>query len=190
MTQIASRSGPAIRALALALVASFTLIMATATATAEEIDRFVGEYTGSAEIVNADGSSAPRDMSVWIESTGKGFSVKWSTITYRADGDSKEKVYEIFFVPSDRDGVFSAAMKKNVFGHEVQLDPMKGEPYVWARIIYDTLTVYSLFVDEDGGYELQQFDRTLAEGGLKLDFARVSNGMKKRTTSAFLERQD
>jgi hypothetical protein len=66
---------------------------------------------------------------------------------------------------------------------------MKGEPYVWARVIGDTLTVYSLFVDADGGYELQQFDRTLTEGGLNLEFSRISNGTQRRTTKAFLDRQ-
>jgi hypothetical protein len=79
-------------------------------------------------------------------------------------------------------------MKRNVFGHDVQLDPMKGEPYVWARIHGDTLSVYSLFVAEDGGYEIQQFDRTLATGGLDLDFQSVRNGEIQRTVSTFLTR--
>jgi hypothetical protein len=66
---------------------------------------------------------------------------------------------------------------------------MKGEPYVWARIVGDTLSVYSLFVSEDGGYEIQQFDRTLARGGLTLDYQSVRNGKINRTVSTFLERQ-
>jgi hypothetical protein len=80
-------------------------------------------------------------------------------------------------------------MRRNVFGHDVQLDPMKGEPFVWARIEGDTLSVYSLFVTETGGYEIQQFDRTLADGGLSLDFQVVINGKIQRTVSTFLERQ-
>lgn len=154
-----------------------------------DISRFVGDYSGSAEIVENDGTASPRDMSVSISTTNKGFVVKWTTVTHKSEGRTKENTYEISFVPSDREGVFAAAMKKNVFGHEVQLDPMKGEPYVWARVIGDTLTVYSLFVDADGGYELQQFDRTLTEGGLNLEFSRISNGTQRRTTKAFLDRQ-
>ena len=34
----------------------------------------------------------------------------------------------------------------------------------------------SIFVDDDGGYEMQQFDRTLVDGGLKLDFSSAKNG--------------
>jgi hypothetical protein len=71
----------------------------------------------------------------------------------------------------------------------VQLDPMKGEPYVWGRIDGDTLSVYSLFVAEDGGYEIQQFDRTLTTGGLMLDYQSVRNGQINRTVTTFLERQ-
>ena len=80
-------------------------------------------------------------------------------------------------------------MKRNVFGHEVPLDPMKGEPFVWGRIEGKTLTVFSLFIDEKGGYELQQYDRTLADGGLDLSFSRFRNGVKSRSVETFLKKQ-
>ena len=150
------------------------------------INSFVGDYSGSADIQTADGSVLTRDMSVSIRELKEGFSVRWSSTTYR-EGEPREKSYQISFVPSDRPGVFAAAMTKNVFGHEVPLDPMKGEPYVWARIGGDTLTVFSLFVDNDGGYEIQQFDRTLAEGGLELEFRRLRNGEPQRSVSTFLK---
>ncbi|MDK3074187.1 hypothetical protein QO034_13790 [Sedimentitalea sp. JM2-8] len=182
-----SRSQPFSHVLLIGILAS--LFCWFAVPTRADISQFVGDYSGSAEIVNDDGSASPRDMSVSISTTAKGFVVKWTTVTHRSEGRTKENTYEISFLPSDREGVYAAAMKKNVFGHEVQLDPMKGEPYVWARVIGDTLTVYSLFVDADGGYELQQFDRTLTEGGLNLEFSRISNGTQRRTTKAFLDRK-
>lgn len=148
-----------------------------------------GFYSGSAEIVRADGSTSNRDMSVAIETTRDGFEVAWSTTSIRANGSVKEKDYVIEFVPSERENVYSAAMERNVFGHEVQLDPMKGEPFVWARTQDATLTVFSLFVDEAGDYELQQFDRTLVEGGLKLEFRAVRNGQVTRSVNTFLARQ-
>ncbi|MEL7089428.1 MAG: hypothetical protein AAGL98_13470, partial [Planctomycetota bacterium] len=106
------------------------------------------------------------------------------------DGRTKEKSYAIDFVPSGRDAVYAAAQQKNVFGHLVQLDPMKGEPYVWARIDDDTLTVYSLFVSEAGGYSLQQYDRTLADGGLNLRFQNIRDGEILRAVETFLTRVD
>lgn len=154
-----------------------------------DISRFVGDYTGSAEILSADGTLTPRDMSVSISENRKGFTVQWTSITYKPDGRIKEKSYSIDFVASERSGIYAAAMTRNVFGHTVQLDPMKGEPFVWGRIAQDTLTVYSLFVDDIGGYELQQFDRTLTEGGLTLEFSNLRNGEKQRSVSTFLARQ-
>lgn len=155
-----------------------------------QVERFVGTYSGSAEVEFADGTTEPRDMSVEISKTKAGFAVEWSSITFRRDGKAKVKSYRIDFLASERDGVFSAAMRQNLFGHAVPLDPMKGEPYVWGRINGDTLTVFSMFITEDGGYEMQQFDRTLADGGMTLDFRRFRNGVEQRAVNTFLRREE
>lgn len=169
--------------------AALFIFFSVGLALANETSRFVGNYSGSADVENSDGTVTPRDMSVTISELDEGFTVQWSSVTYRDDGRSKEKSYRIDFVPADRgDGIFAAAMRRNVFGHAVQLDPMKGEPYVWSRIHSDTLTVYSLFVSEDGGYEMQQFDRTLVDGGLELHFKRIDNGVTQREVKTFLAR--
>ncbi|WP_371808155.1 hypothetical protein [Ruegeria sp. HKCCD7239] len=156
---------------------------------AADIEDFVGDYVGSANVVDQDGSETPRDMSVSIQATKDGFNVSWKTTTYKADGRVKEQSFSIDFKESERSDVYSAAMRRNVFGHEVPLDPMQGEPFVWGRIEGDTMTVFSLFIDENGGYELQQFDRTLADGGLNLSFSRFRNGIKSRSVETFLKRQ-
>ncbi|WP_299041707.1 hypothetical protein [uncultured Tateyamaria sp.] len=154
-----------------------------------EIAPFVGSYTGNAEVTQIDGKKIPRDMSVMISENKQGFTVTWTSVTYKASGKVSEKSYSIDFVPSGRGNVYAAAQKKNVFGHEVQLDPMKGEPYVWSRIDDQTLTVYSLFVDVDGGYSLQQYDRTLTEGGLNLRFQNIRDGEILRAVETFLARK-
>ena len=172
----------------MARVAAVGLCMIGSIAQAQ-VERFVGAYEGSASVILTDGTSKPRDMSVVIEDTKEGFTVSWTSVTYRDDGSSKEKSYTIDFVDSDRDGIFAAAMRRNVFGHNVQMDPMQGDPYVWARLVDDTLSVYSIFVTDNGGYEIQQFDRTLAEGGLMLYFRNVRDGQIQRTVSTFLTRK-
>ncbi|CUJ96195.1 hypothetical protein RUE5091_01635 [Ruegeria denitrificans] len=158
-------------------------------AQAADITPFVGDYVGSANVVDDDGTETPRDMSVSIHEMRNGFNISWTTTTYKADGRIKEQKFSIDFKQSDRADVFSAAMKRNVFGHEVPLDPMQGEPFVWGRIEGDTLTVFSLFIDETGDYELQQYDRTLAEGGLDLSFSRFRGGEKSRSVETFLRKQ-
>lgn len=172
----------------LALIAAL-FCLATSAMAQVNIEPFVGDYKGSADVVSADGTLTPRDMSVTISETKDGFTVQWTSVTYKTHGRVKEKSYSISFLPSEREGIYAAAMTRNVFGHAVQLDPMKGEPFVWGRIIGDTMTVYSLFVDDEGGYELQQFDRTLADGGLTLVFTNLRNGQLQRSVTTFLERQ-
>ncbi|WP_281972138.1 hypothetical protein [Ruegeria faecimaris] len=156
---------------------------------AADIEPFVGSYVGSANVVDANGTETPRDMSVSIQELKNGFNVSWKTTTYKLNGRVKEQAFSIDFQTSDRSDIFSAAMKRNVFGHEVPLDPMQGEPFVWGRIEGQTLTVFSLFIAENGGYELQQYDRTLAEGGLNLSFSRFRNGTKSRSVETFLTKE-
>lgn len=182
------RSVSFVPGLARAIGLCMVLVLLAGQALADP-SRFAGTYSGSAEVVSADGSTLPRDMSVEIKTSRPGFSVTWTSVTYRSDGRVSEKSYSIDFVPSDRDSVYAAAQRKNVFGHEVQLDPMKGEPYVWGRITGDTMTVFSLFVAEDGGYSLQQYDRTLADGGLNLRFQTIRDGEILRAVETFLTRE-
>ncbi len=167
----------------------FLAAFVSVRAHAADIAPFVGDYIGSANVVDEDGTETPRDMSVSIHEIKGGFNVSWKTTTYKLDGRVKEQKFSIDFKPSERPDVFSAAMKRNVFGHEVPLDPMQGEPFVWGRIEGDTLTVFSLFIGETGDYELQQFDRTLAEGGLDLSFSRFRNGEMSRSVNTFLEKK-
>ena len=157
-------------------------------AVAADIEPFVGEYSGSAEL-DSGGAKEMRDMSVQIMKNEEGFTIGWESTIHRADGRVKKKSYSIDFIPTDRENIYSSAMKTNVFGHAVPLDPMVGDPYVWSRITGDTLTVFSLHVDEEGGYEMQQYNRTLTEGGLQLDFQRIRNGEKQKSITTFLDKK-
>ena len=65
---------------------------------------------------------------------------------------------------------------------------MKGEPYFWAHIEGDTLTVQGMHVRDDGGYEMQTYERTLTAEGMVLEFRRVADGVVMKTIEGFLER--
>ncbi len=154
---------------------------------AADIDPFIGNYAGSAD-VESNGETSRRDMSVDIAETDEGFEITWKSVAYKSDGRTKEKEYNIGFLPTPRAGIFSSAMRTNLFGNPVPLNPMQGEPFVWGRITGDTLTVYSLLIGEDGGYEMQEYHRTLVEDGLDLDYHRIRNGEKLKTINAFLQK--
>lgn len=164
------------------LVAGVLLSLVCVVANAD-FARFVGAYSGSAQIENES-----RDMSVAIAKAGKGFKVKWKSVTHKSDGRVKEKEYAINFLPTARAGIYSSAMGVDVFGNAVPLDPLKGDPYVWGRIRGDTLTVFSLLIDAGGGYEMQEYHRTLASGGLDLEYKRIRNGRNLKKITVFLEK--
>jgi len=156
---------------------------------AAEIERFVGTFVGTADLAS-DGETKPRDMNVTIDTAKDGFSLTWTSVAYKDDGRTKEKTYTIEFVSSPRENIYQSAMKTNLFGKAVPLDPLKGDPFVWARFEGDTFSVYSLFINEVGEYELQEYHRTLVEGGLELLFLRVHNGTPEREIRTLLKRQD
>ena len=155
---------------------------------ATSIDPFLGSFEGNVEFDN-NGTAERRDMNVEIAETDSGFSVSWTSVSYKSDGRTKENSYTIAFRPSERENIYASAVKANVFGKLVPLDPLKGEPFVWSRIEGQTLTLFSLFIDENGDYEMQEYHRTLAEGGLQLEFRRLSNGAEVRTIETFLSRK-
>ena len=172
----------------LAWIVAIVLLLA-APLSAHEIEDFFGRYGGKATFETAAGEEIERDISVEIAESGKGFSVRWTTASEQEDGRRKVKSYDVSFLPSDRAGIFAAAMQRDLFGHSEQHDPMKGRPYVWARLTGDVLTVFSMFIHPNGDYEIQQYDRSLTETGLHLVFRSHRNGVALRQIEVDLLRQ-
>ncbi|MGZ9086941.1 MAG: hypothetical protein ACXW3R_15720 [Rhodoplanes sp.] len=156
-----------------ALLAAAAVRAAEAPAPAVGIEQFFGTYEGRGT-GSDDNHATDRDLSVTIEPSGdKGFVVSWSTaVRAEGGGAEKRKAYTITFQPTQRAGVYSSAMRANVFGERVPMDPFKGDPFVWARLSGKTLSVYALIIQADGGYDLQIYDRTLSASGLDLVFSR------------------
>lgn len=149
---------------------------------------FFGNYVGQAISDSSDGLST-RDLAVRIRGAGNGaFTVDWTTVTRRADGTLNRKNYSITFQPTPRKNLYGSAMRTDKFGAAVPLDPLMGEPFVWARIEGRTLFVYALHITGPGGYELQTYKRTLTENGLDLEFLRLRDGEPLRKISGALVR--
>lgn len=148
---------------------------------------FFGTYAGQSISETADGLS-PRDLNVAIKPWKKdGFTLDWTTVIHARDGTRRQS-YSINFQPSPRPGIYSSAMRNDMFGGEAPLDPLKGGPFVWARIDGGTLTVNSLTITDEGGYEIQTFGRTLTPDGMRLRFSRVRNGETLREIDGVLRR--
>ncbi|MFC6673620.1 hypothetical protein [Marinobacterium aestuariivivens] len=153
-----------------------------------EIDAFYGHYAGVADqIVKQE--SERRRLTVTIEPQGDNFLVDWSTRVRRADQSLKDNHYRVLFRKTRRGAVYASAMRINVFGKQIPMDPLAGDPFVWARIQDRTLTVYALMITDEGSYDMQVYDRTLLENGdLDLSFSRILDGGLRKEITARLHR--
>lgn len=176
---------PAVR---FALLALFALLIAPALQAGEDFEPFIGKYAGKF-VSEDDGVQKSRDMSVDISETKDGFNVSWKTTTFK-HGEPKTKSYSIDFIESEREHIYKAAQKKNVFGGREPLDPLKGDAYAWARVDGPKLTIYALVITENGGYEMQTYDRILmGDNNLHLKFSRIRDGEVLKTIDTNLYRQ-
>jgi hypothetical protein len=181
---------PAIRAIICAFVLSAGVFGALPSlAETSSIAPFFGQYRGQT-IKQGDGEIAKRDLDVSIEPDGDYFKIIWSTVTRYPDGEVKRKSYAISFAPTKRADIYHSAMRTDMFGNRVPLDPLSGDPFVWCRVAGRTLTVYALLIDDTGSYDLQVYDRTLTDKGLDLRFTRIREGDQPKVLSAFLQRVD
>jgi len=155
-----------------ALVAA--LILVGGAARAESIEPFVGTYVGTA-VVGTDEKITKRDLNIVISKKDGGFEIDWTTVIPK-DDKTVRRQFKIRFLPTQRPEVFKAAMRMNAFGAAVPLDPLKGDPYVWAAIRGKSLFVYGILVTDKGGYELQVYQRTLKPGGMTVRFQRNHDG--------------
>jgi hypothetical protein len=162
---------------------------AAASAAADPaLEPFFGEYVGRS-IQAPNEQLSPRDLSITISRRDdNGFTLVWTTVIHDAAG-ARRQSYSVHFLPSARAGIFSSAMRHDIFGHAEPLDPLKGEPYVWADIHGPTLRVHALLIADDGGYEIQVYRRTLTSDGMTLQFSRNRNGRELKTIYGALTRK-
>jgi hypothetical protein len=153
-----------------------------------EIEAFYGHFTGIAD-EQLEGESERRQLSVKIEPRDDNFEITWTTRVKRSDLSQKDHVYHILFRKTRRGAVYASAMRVNVFGKHIPMDPLAGDPFVWARIHGNTLTVYALMITNEGSYDMQTYDRTLLDNGdMGLAYTRILDGEINKTVTAQLHR--
>ena len=173
-------------AVALLLLAAAGVASPAARA-ADAIDPFIGTFKGKAEVETESGLKK-RDVAVTISKSSRGFSVDWTTTIPKANGKRKIKQFKIQFSPAKRKKLYAAGMRRNLFGKLVPLNPLKGDPYMWAAIRGDVLFVYGMHVTDDGGYEFQVYERKIVPGGMNVTFKRFRDGKQLKDINAELKR--
>lgn len=153
-----------------------------------ELEKFFGSYEGKTISKVTEGLST-RDLSIKIKPyKDTGFTVHWTTVLKKADGTNKTKSFKISFIESQRGGIYGSAMRRNAFGHAVPLNPLKGEPYVWSSVVGDLMVIRALYIAKDGGYEMQEYSRSLTKDGMTTRFARIRNGEQLKVITGELKR--
>ena len=181
------------RALLLAL--SF-VVAATAPSWAagdRKIEDFFGRYLGQGTVMRADPGAplhepAQKRMSEVIIGPARGedggFIITWSTLRAKSGGtpgasEADVKTYHQTFHPNH---------EANIFNDVTSGDPLKGQPSSWAKIDGNTLSIYQVQMDPNGGYFLTQYDRTLTPRGMDVHFTRIENSKIVRTAELKLLR--
>jgi hypothetical protein len=138
-------------------------------------DAFYGDWKGVA-LTNTEGADnlelTAEDLNVRIEPHDDGFRIYWTTLGHGESEDQLvRKKAEAAFAPTDRPGVFAfdpqdGSMLMGLFSDPSTSNPLKGEPLLWARVADQTLAVYGLVINADGGFDLYHQVRTLTDDGM------------------------
>jgi hypothetical protein len=167
--------------LALSSLALLFMGMTPSQAEPAPVAAFIGSFAGTGIAETYDDIYAPesvRDLDVRIAASGSGFKVTWTTVVRSAGGKAKRKTQTLSFAPTGTGSQY----------HGVELRAPFGEGMAWAGIEDQTLSVFILKIEPNGGYQLQRYARTLTGLGMELVFTRKVDGEDLRVVKARLVR--
>lgn len=127
-------------------------------------DALPGSFRGA---ITGPAGTSSGDFTVVVERTDDGFIVRWPP----------RQVVE-----------FRAAGRPGVFRTDGAANPLAGKTAYWARIDGNALIVYSMQIDEDGGYDIHNYIYTPAGGGLDLVIRRIRGGAEPIESRGRLEK--
>lgn len=157
-----------------------------------EVESFAGTYIG--EYVSEPAASVrPDDLHLRVRIHRKGFMLDWQSLANPEE--SPKHHYNVSFVPTSRTNVYIAAMRCDMFGNLRPLDPMQGEPFMWAHVEGNRISLYVMTIDERGAHDLRIYRYRLEGEKMTLTFERhrdeerlrvIRGGMKKLPAGADL----
>lgn len=154
------------------------LLSPCATTIAAEIDDFFGEWRGvEVSVAGAKQSLAliPADLDMAITEQGDGFHIRALGVGRKPDGSLVPRPAEAAFVATDTPGVFAfeptaGSLLTSLFADPAVGNPLEGDTLLWARFADDALHVYSLAIDDRGGFLLDQSTGRLTGDGMVLSY--------------------
>lgn len=161
----------------------WSVVMVNTAAGASSIDPFAGSWAGHM-IEAADDSVQADTISIEIIEQDDGFELSWQDLAQDKQGGINADALQARFVRTNREGVFEVAPKAGSFLDRMFASPEKGNPLdgetlLWARLDAESLAVYSLTIDKDGGFNLDHYTWTRTDDGLDLKFREQSEELGK-----------
>jgi hypothetical protein len=182
-------TGAGMRAFKVVFIIGLLLALPRGAAMAQttgDFQPFIGDFNGQVVFTGPVGF-AKRDLEVSIRRERGGFSLKWTTISQKSSGALKRAEHFVAFAPAKRSGFYVSTGRIDRLGARIPIDPLAGDPQVWAKISGTTMTVYAVLITDDDKHEVQTYERTLVPGGMELKFNRVRDGKPLKTISAKLQ---
>jgi hypothetical protein len=157
-------------------LAATALLVSPGAASAEPVtlEDFVGEWRGTEVSIDAPEQAlklAPSDLDMTITEANGGFRIRALALEREADGSLAARPLEAAFAPTDVPGVFAfdpgtGSLLSSLFADPTVGNPLRGDTLLWARLQDDTLHVYSLAIDQAGGFALEHSTGRLTGDGM------------------------
>lgn len=153
----------------------------------DALSEFAGRYAGvSVAETTLRATPTPSDVHLEVRPRDEGFVLRWQSLTELDSGIKHH--YEVVFEKTRRPGIYVAGMRCDVFGHSRPLDPALGEPYVWAHLAEDRLTLYAMSIANDGSHDLSLYRYRRDGAGMSLEFRRMRDDRPAEWVNAQLRR--
>jgi hypothetical protein len=158
-------------------VAAALALLDPGAAVAAGIDDFFGAWRGVELSIDASEKPpdlTPADLDLSITDHGEGFRIRAVALARQPDGNLAPRRFDAAFAPTETPGVFAfepgGSLLSNLFADPASGNPLDGDTLLWARLVDDTLHVYSLAIDDRGGFALEHSTGRLTGEGMALRY--------------------
>lgn len=180
------------------ILAAIALLGGSHAASADDrsVRDFVGQWRG-AEVKVAGTERPPQlepgDVGLAMAGDDSGFQIRAFGLGRTGEGELARRPIEGRFAPTDTPGVFAfepeaGSLLSSLFADPEVGNPLEGDTLLWARLEGDALHVYSLAINDSGGFALEHLMGRLEDNGMLMDYELHLENDQMVTVEGRLER--
>jgi hypothetical protein len=155
--------------------AAFGLLLAPGATVAAEIGDFFGDWRGAEVSIDDDAGQSLQleatDLDMAIAGQDGGFRIRSFGLAREPEGTLVLRPIDAILAPTETPGVFAYepaadSLLSRLFADPALGNPLEGDTLLWARVQDDALHVYSLAIDDRGGFALEHSTGQLTQDGM------------------------